>query len=198
MKKDALEWKTTLQRAQMSNSRAERMIRTIKQGVNLAFTRSDAPLPPVGNQVVFGNCRRKPAGQHFLFFLMYGVQPGLCVVDPTQLMIHSTKIFFCCFKSLAVQSHRAAKYPTKGQRILSNSKVIQYNVGDMVWVAKGKAIESMKIRAFQLQWYESCKIVAAKHPRYEHQTNNGKVSPEPIRACRLKAGYLRPTGGNKT
>lgn len=180
----------------MSNGRAERMAGTIKKGIKQAVLRSDALWLTFVNQVVYGYRRRKPSGQQSPFFLMYGVHHRLCVADPKPLLHDPANLANRCYETIAVQSHRAAKGASSSKRLPTNNNVFHYNVGDMVWVAKGRAIGPMKMRAFQSPWYRPCKVVSAKHPRYELITSNGKVSREAIHACWSMACCLRPVRGN--
>lgn len=110
-----------------------------------------------------------------MFFLLFGVQPRLCPVDPDPLLNSNTNLVYCYLETLAVQSHRAAKPAIKiDQKKLSN-KEFYYNVGDMDWVTKEKSIGGMKVRAFESPWYRPGKAVTAKYPRHGLLTSNGKV-----------------------
>lgn len=50
------------------------------------------------------------------------------------------------------------------------------DVGDEVWIAKGKSFGSSITRAFETKWCEPGLIMEAGHPRYVLQTSGNKVT----------------------
>lgn len=71
-------------------------------------------------------------------------------------------------------------------------KIATFDVGDEVWIAKGKAFGIAMTRAFETNCYGPGTITKARHPRYALRTAGNKVTQEAIHVRRLRLFHRRP------
>lgn len=60
-----------------------------------------------------------------------------------------------------------------------------FQVGDLVLIARGKALGTVKWPAFSSKFYRPCMVVNANHPRYRLTSAHNRYTRQDIHARRL-------------
>lgn len=140
---NGIQWKPVLQYTPMSNGKVKRVLGAIKQSIKQTTLSTGGSWPKLINQVVYGYLSRLLAWQRSPFFLVYGVQPRLCSVDSEPLFANPMDPSFRLLETLSIHSSREIPATRKRPIMKYISRSVYYKVGDMLWVANGKAIRAI-------------------------------------------------------
>lgn len=174
-------WRTVLAYAPMSNGKAERMVGTIKRSVKKMLLGTDTTWPKVLQSVLYGYRRRSLSGGPSPFERMYGAAPRMDVADI--VVTGASTLHTRAVELLALTSVRAQQVEQATSVLPAQLPTMHFDVGDLVLVACGPSLTSMgKLPAFTSPYYGPCRVLAARHPRYEMMSPQGRISREPIHA----------------
>ncbi|CDF33201.1 unnamed protein product [Chondrus crispus] len=186
MARHGITWRTVLAYAPMSNSRAERMVGTLKAAVRKTVLGTGMEWDEALTQVLYGYRRRAMKNGVSPFELMYGIPPrmdssaetGASLVVPS--LDHHRRL-----ELLTGSVPRAVRSGASVEKRLVASSSHFFEVGDKVLVARGTSFGGTKWPAFVSKFYGPCRILEVHHPRYVLESQHGRVSRKPIHARRL-------------
>lgn len=188
-----IKWKPVLAYAPMSNGRAERMVKTIKEAVSKLV--SDQPLEwdELAGQVAYGYRRRPLGSGHSPFQLMYGILPRMTQDDGRKGELPGSSLADRRAEILMVQGWRATRaLRASGGARGEERAARKFVVGDLVLVAHGEYLAKGVLKpAFKSAFYGPCQVVAAHHPRYELVSSTGRRTRKWIHARRIVKYYSR-------
>ena len=159
------------------------MVGTIKRGIANNIFSEKKLWPSKIEDVLFGYLRRR-MGPHLLpFHLLYGVPPRMTPFDSPAMSDDPQNPEEREIETLAIQSARARR----DQVARSDGPPIEtFKDGDLVLVARAKALGALKMPPFESKWFGPCKVMRASHPLYDLRLANGKKTRKPIHSRRLK------------